>query len=193
MTPEERAHEVEIVEVDLGDWFVANWRVNTPQTVANIAAAIRVAENDRTEECAKIVDLEHEDPGDGPDAALTRAAAAIRALKKFGYIVDNPRVGKELTKMWSYSMLYPAKTLVKMATGKLLSPEAFIKNATMPIDAVLKRAKERIARLANVPHFTKPVDLGGRIIMWHGKKKIADNSKSFEDMDRKYRAWLKTQ
>ncbi len=113
-------------------------------------------------------------------------------FKKYGYIVDNPRVGRELTKMWAYASLYPAKKLVKMATGKPLSADAFIRVARKPLEAVLKDAKSRIERMKKVPEFKKPVDLGGRIRMVHGRNKISDNSRSFEDMDRKYRAWLKT-
>lgn len=112
-------------------------------------------------------------------------------FRKYGYIVDNPKVGKEMTKIWSYASLYPAKRLVKMATGKSLGPETFIKNVTMPLEDVLANAKKRIARLEKVRPYTKPVDLKGRITMVHGKKKIADNSKSFEDMEKKYRTWLK--
>jgi hypothetical protein len=111
---------------------------------------------------------------------------------KYGRIVDNPKVGKELTRMWSYASLYSAKTLVKMATGKPLSADAFIKQVTKPLDKILAEAKKNIERLKKVPMYKKPIDLKGRITMVHGKKKIADNSKSFEDMDRKYQAWLKT-
>jgi oligoendopeptidase F len=113
-------------------------------------------------------------------------------FKKYGYIVDNPKVGKELTKMWSYASLYPAKQLVKMATGKKLSADAFVKHITMPFEKALAEGRSRVERLKKVKPYTKPVDLGGRIVMVHGTKKIADNSKGFEAMDRKYRAWLKT-
>lgn len=113
--------------------------------------------------------------------------------KKFGYIVDNPKVGKEMTKMWSYGSIYSAKKLMKMATGKPLSADAFIKDVTRPLEEVLERAEQKIGRLKKIPLYKKPVKLGGKIIMVHGKKKVADNAKSFEDMDRKYRAWLKTQ
>jgi hypothetical protein len=112
--------------------------------------------------------------------------------KKYGYIVDNPKVGKELTKMWSYASLYPAKTLVKMATGEPLSADAYIGNVTRPIEKILVNARKNIVRMKKVPMRSKPIDLKGRITMVHGKKKICDNSKSFEDMDRKYRAWLQT-
>ncbi len=113
-------------------------------------------------------------------------------FKKFGYIVDNPKVGMEITKIWSYASAFPAKKLIVMATGKKLSPEAFIRYATKPIDAILRDARNKIKRLEKVPFSTKPIDLKGKISMVHGKKKIADNSRSFEDMDKKYQAWLKT-
>jgi hypothetical protein len=113
-------------------------------------------------------------------------------FKKYGYIVDNQKVGKELTRMWSYASLYPAKKLVKMATGKPLNADAYIENVTKPINEILIDAKKRIRRLEKVPMYNKPIDLKGHITMVHGKKKIADNSKSFEDMNKKYRAWLRT-
>ncbi len=114
-------------------------------------------------------------------------------FKKYGYIVDNKNVGKEITKIWSYASLYSATDSMRMATGKKLGADAFLRNVTLPLPKVLKRAKERIERLKKVPAYTKPINLNGRITMMHGKQKIADNKKSFEDMDRKYRAWLKTQ
>ncbi|MFA6432411.1 MAG: hypothetical protein WCV82_01135 [Candidatus Paceibacterota bacterium] len=113
-------------------------------------------------------------------------------FKKYGYIVDNSRVGKEIAKAWSYGSLYPTGRNIKMATGKVLSPEAFIRNVTRSTKDILTEAKARIERLKKVPIHSKPVDLNGRITMVHGKLKIADNSKSFEDMDAKYRRWLKT-
>ncbi len=114
-------------------------------------------------------------------------------FKKYGYIVDNPKVGKEMTKIWSYASLYPAKKLVKMATGKPLSAEAFIRSVTAPLDKILNNARKKIERLEKVPMHTGPIDIGAKIFMVHGKKKIADNSKSFEDMDNKYRKWLRGQ
>ncbi len=111
-------------------------------------------------------------------------------FKKYGYIVDNPKVGKEITNIWSYASLFPAKKLIKMATGKPLSPDAYIKGVTRPLSDILAGAKKKIERLKRVPLYSRPVDLNGRIFMVHGKQKIADNSKSFEDMDKRYRRWL---
>jgi hypothetical protein len=113
-------------------------------------------------------------------------------FKKYGYIVDNPNVGKELKKIWAYASLYPAKKLIKMATGKPLTPDAYLKDITRSLDEVLSGARKKIERMKKVPPFRKPVDLDGKILLVHGTKKIADNSKSFEDMDMKYRKWLRT-
>ena len=79
-----------------------------------------------------------------------------------------------------------------MATGKKLSPNSFIRDITKSKIKIIEDAKQRVSRLEEVPHYTKPVNLKGKITMVHGKKKIADNSKSFEEMDKKYRLWLKT-
>ncbi len=114
-------------------------------------------------------------------------------FKKFGYIVDNPKVGREMTKIWSYASLYPAKKLVKMATGKFLSADAFIRDVTAPLETILTNAKKKIERLKNVPIYKGPVKLNAKIEMYHGKELIADNRKSFEDMDMKYRKWLRSQ
>lgn len=110
--------------------------------------------------------------------------------KKYGYIVDNPKIGKEMQKVWKYGSRYSFGEFVKMATGKPLSPKAYLENVTMSLDKILARARARVKRMESVPLYTKPVKLNGKIAMVHGKKKIADNKKSFEDMDKKYRAWF---
>lgn len=112
--------------------------------------------------------------------------------KKYGHIVDNPKIGKEMVKVWKYGSLYPSKEFIKMATGSPLSPDAFIENVTQSMESLIAKAKEKIEHLKKVPELKKAIKLNAKIIMVHGKKKIADNSKSFEDMDMKYRKWLKT-
>jgi len=110
--------------------------------------------------------------------------------KKYGYIVDNPKIGKEMSAVWKYGSLYSSKQFIKMATGKSLSPKAFIDDVTKPLNAILSDAKNKIKKLEKIPLYNKPVKLNAKINMVHGKEKIADNKKSFEDMERKYRKWL---
>lgn len=112
-------------------------------------------------------------------------------MKKYGYIVDNPKIGKEMQKIWKLGSLHTSREFIKMATGKTLSSETFIKNITAPIDKIIKDSKKKIAILNKIPLYNKKIKLNAKIRIMHGEKMIADNKKSFEDMDDKYRAWLK--
>jgi hypothetical protein len=111
-------------------------------------------------------------------------------FKKYGYIVDNKKVGAEMRKVWEYGSLYTSGEFIKLATGKKLSADSFIKDVTMPLDKILKKLKKRVARLNDVPLYKKPINLNANILIVHGKQKIADNKKSFEDMEMKFRKWI---
>jgi Zn-dependent oligopeptidase len=113
--------------------------------------------------------------------------------EKYGYIVDNPAVGKEMRDVWILGSLKNFAEFVKLATGKELSPEAFLEDATMNAEDYIHRGKERVEKLASIPQVTGPVNLNAHIRMLHGKEIIADNSAGFEDMTGKYRGWLRTQ
>lgn len=112
---------------------------------------------------------------------------------KYGYIVDNPSVGKEMIKVWKLGSLKTFPEFIKLATGKKISAKAFINAITMPINKRITLAKKRIEKMKTVKPYTKPVNLNASIRMVHGKKVVADNKKSFEDMADKYAKWLKTQ
>jgi len=111
-------------------------------------------------------------------------------FKKYGYIVDNPQVGKEMAKVWKLGASKKFKEFVVMATGKKLSVGPFIKAVTSPTDEVIKKAKEKIKKLERVKPYKKPIKLSATIRMVHGKEEIANNKKSFEDMAEKYKKWM---
>ena len=113
--------------------------------------------------------------------------------KKYGYIVDNKQVGTEMRAMWKYGSAKSFPECVKLATGKKLSPNAFLKNATASVATVLKTTKKRIELTQQVPQSKKPIDLQAHIKMVHGKTIVATNKKSFEDMAHTYATWLTTQ
>lgn len=110
--------------------------------------------------------------------------------KKYGFIVDNPRVGSEMKKVWQYGSSKTFPEMVKIATGKKLSPDAYIENATASKNKIIRCAKERIERLKRVKEFNRPINLNAQIKMVHGKEVIADNRKSFEAMAEKYKKWF---
>ncbi|MFT7507410.1 MAG: Zn-dependent oligopeptidase [Acidimicrobiales bacterium] len=113
--------------------------------------------------------------------------------KKYDYIVDNPKVGKEMTKMWTYASSETFSDCVKMATGKKLSAKPYIKSVTSSIEIVTRNAKKRIKKLETVKSFGKDINLNAEIKMVHGKKTITTNKKGFEVMAAHYKAWLETQ
>lgn len=111
--------------------------------------------------------------------------------EKNGFIVDNPKVGKEMAKVWALGASKTFSDFVIYATGEKLSADAFLKNVTTPLDVLLDKARAKIARLKKVrPHVGK-VELNAKIKMVSGNKVIATNYKSFEDMAEKYKKWLK--
>lgn len=113
--------------------------------------------------------------------------------KKYGYIVDNPKVGKEMARVWKLGGSKTFSEFVKMATGKKLSPEAFLKVIRETPEQTIAKAKKRIRRLEKVPRYHAPVRLNTTIRMMHGTKEVANSKKSFEDMAARYAAWFQKQ
>ncbi len=109
---------------------------------------------------------------------------------KYGYIVDNKNVGREMLKTWKWGAQLDFQTCIKIATGKKLSSAALIKDITLSASAEVARAKKRLARMEEVPRYKKAVDLQATISMVHGKKVIATNEQSFEQMAETYGAWV---
>jgi len=113
--------------------------------------------------------------------------------KKYGYIVDNPRVGKELIRVWKLGSSKTFLEFVQFATGKRLSADPYIRTVTKTVDQTLKTARQRVARLQSVPEYTKRVDVRATIRMVHGKRVICTNQNGFEKMAEEYGTWLKEQ
>lgn len=110
--------------------------------------------------------------------------------QKYGYIVDNPKVGEEMAKVWKLGAAKKFNEFVLLATKKKLSAEAFLRLVTATADETINLAKKKIQRLAKVKISNQPVKLNARIKMVHGRKEIANNQKSFEAMAKKYSQWL---
>ena len=110
--------------------------------------------------------------------------------ERYGHIVDNPEVGREMTAVWELASAKNFAEFVRLATGKDLSSEAFLENATISVEDLLARSRKRVERLNSVPEYAGPVNLNATIRMVSGKGIVADNSVSFEDMAEKYKDWL---
>ncbi|MHB0978076.1 MAG: M3 family metallopeptidase [Minisyncoccota bacterium] len=113
--------------------------------------------------------------------------------KKYGYIVDNPKVGEEMQKVWKFGARKTFKEFVIQATGKPLSAEPFLLDVTQSVPQTLKTAEKKLARMKKVKHFARDINLNAHIKMVHGKEEISNNKKSFKDMAEKYGKWVRKQ
>lgn len=111
--------------------------------------------------------------------------------KKYGYIVDNPQVGKEMQKTWVWGSGKKFSDCIKEATGKKLSSAALIKEITMSAEQEIRRAKQRLKKMEAVKEYTKPVKLNAHIRIVDGKKEITNSEKGFEKMVEEFSKWVK--
>jgi Peptidase family M3 len=110
--------------------------------------------------------------------------------KKYGYIVDNPNVGKEMKKVWQFGSKYTFNEFVVLATGNKLSAQPFLDEVTASVPQTIRNAKEKIKKLNRIKKYAKPVHLNAIIHMVHGKKEVANSKNGFENMAAKYKKWL---
>lgn len=113
-------------------------------------------------------------------------------FNKYGYIVDNPNIGKEMKKVWKLGSLKNFSECIILATGKKLSAKSFLDEVTMDLDQALAKSKREVSRLGKVRQSSRPVKFDARIRMVHGKQVVADNSRGFRAMAAKYGKWLES-
>jgi hypothetical protein len=123
-------------------------------------------------------------------ATLTLSQWREYFYNKYGYIVDNPDVGREMREVWKLGGSKTFSEFVVLATGEKLSAEPYLKVITSTVDETLARAREHINKLEKVPEHTGSIDLNAKIFMMDGKDLVADNSQGFEHMVDVYRAWV---
>jgi hypothetical protein len=109
---------------------------------------------------------------------------------KYGYIVDNPEVGREMREVWKLGASKTFAEFVLLATGKKLSADAYLTEITSTVDETLACALNRIERLKDVPEYQGSVNLNATIRMVSGEDIVADNTNGFEEMAETYRKWV---
>jgi hypothetical protein len=113
--------------------------------------------------------------------------------KKYGYIVDNPVVGKQLAeKYWKPGNSKTFPNMIAELTGEPFSAKATIELVNKSVEEVFAEAEADIKREATIPKYTKPVELDCTIRMMHGDEVVATTeSGSFESMAEKYASWIR--
>ncbi len=113
-------------------------------------------------------------------------------LNKYGRIVDNPAIGRELRdKYWRTGNLKTLTEYIKDLTGEEFSSEAAVKMVNKTLSEIFIEADNAITEIRAVPEYTGPVNLQAEIKLVHGDEKIASNKNStFEEMAERYARWL---
>lgn len=110
--------------------------------------------------------------------------------KKYGYIVDNKMIGKEMATVWAFGSRYDFKTAIKLAMNKKLSAGAYIRAIMKSPSVQLKVDKERL-KATPLQRPTNLDSLKATISLVHGKKVISNSSHGFTSMIATYKSWLK--
>lgn len=94
-------------------------------------------------------------------------------LQRDGIITDNPRVGPELAQhYWAPGNAATFDQTLASLTGTPLSPSALLERCNATTEDVLASTRERIARMQTLPRSAGPADLGGSIVVIHGKDRV---------------------
>ncbi len=111
--------------------------------------------------------------------------------KKYGYIVDNKQVGKEMLQAWRVGSRYDFKTMVKNVTGKTLSAKALIRVIEESTSVHMKRVEGYLKRTPKAQKVALN-KLNATIRLVHGKKVVATSDIGYQAMVQKYQRWIAT-
>jgi hypothetical protein len=111
-----------------------------------------------------------------------------------GYLTDNPKIGPTLREVyWKPGNSITFVDYLARLTGSPFTMDALVTDLSMSADEAVAEQKARVAKLADVPAYSGPVELDCTLRMVHGADVIASTENgSFEDVARTYADWLKS-
>jgi oligoendopeptidase F len=111
--------------------------------------------------------------------------------ESYGHLLDNPRIGPDLARVyWAPGGARPALELIEELTGKPLSADALVRQATRSVDEGIERAKRKIERLPEIPAFEETPDLDMRLRIVHGDEVVVEEGTPYEEAVAQFRAWV---
>uniref|UniRef100_A0A383VIQ1 Uncharacterized protein n=1 Tax=Tetradesmus obliquus TaxID=3088 RepID=A0A383VIQ1_TETOB len=120
-------------------------------------------------------------------------------IEKYGHIVDNPQVGKDLTSVyWQPGNGSMFLDLVQQLTAKPLLADAWVAKLQLPTQQLLaKQQQDYEAAVKAGPKFKtgSEIDIGMRVRLVHGDEVISDSETDggFQGACAKFKAWVRQQ
>lgn len=112
-------------------------------------------------------------------------------LARDGHLVDNPRLGPELARVyWRPGNSRGMDDFLREMTGAPLSAAALAGRLVSDVDTTLGGARASIARLADVPERSGPVELDAAVRVVHGRETVAELTGDFEAFSGRFAAWI---
>jgi Zn-dependent oligopeptidase len=125
------------------------------------------------------------------------AVAATRAafVSRHGHIVDNPRVGPELTEAyWRPGNSRRFVDFIASFTGSPYGVDALVADVTKTPAEAAADQRLRIAKLASVPVRSGPVELDAELAVVHGANVVASTrAMPFEEAAGAFKSWVESQ
>jgi peptidase M3-like protein len=127
-------------------------------------------------------------------AQMAVAQARSYFVERDGHLVDNPRIGPELAKVWwQPGNSIPFADLVRKLTGQDLSAGPLAARLNQTADQRKIEAHASIAKLAEVPRGASQVELDARIQIVHGAQSVAEYRGDFSKFAEEFASFIDTQ
>jgi hypothetical protein len=123
------------------------------------------------------------------EMAVRQTRAYFR--RKYGYLLDNPSVGKELAESyWAPGNSRTFLDFVQDLTGGEFSADALVSEVTRSTDDAVREAREAVDKLSQIPEYDGDVDLDLRLSIIHGSETVVDEGRDALAAAAEFRTWL---
>jgi Zn-dependent oligopeptidase len=114
-------------------------------------------------------------------------------LSKYGYILDNPNVGRELTEhYWKEGNSRSFQDYIEGLTGKPFSAAAKAAEMQKTYAELIQLSKKSIELEVTIPKCSDPIALDAHIRIIHGDEEVANTQESFEAFERSFLSWIRS-
>ena len=124
-------------------------------------------------------------------AQMAVAQARTHFQTRDGHLVDNPRVGPELAKIW----WQPGNSVgftefIRRLTGHALSAAPLAERLNQTVEQRRLEAHQSIAKLAEIPAAPSALELDARIHVVHGAESVAELDGDFGRFAAQFATWI---
>jgi hypothetical protein len=124
------------------------------------------------------------------DMAVAQTRAHFQ--RRYGHILDNPRVGADLTETyWKPGNAVTFLEYVRRLTGRPVSADDLVARANRSVEEVVQEAAEAVARLPRIPEHRGPVDLDLELAVAHGAELVVRPGVPFAQAAETFRQWVR--